>query len=53
MKRLLLSPDCKLTDDELMRDNPTIANPTNKKIKVEELSEDEPILNSLNKPAST
>ncbi len=36
MKTLLLSPDCKLSDDELMKNNMTIANPTNKKIKTEE-----------------
>jgi hypothetical protein len=38
VKTLLLAPDCKLTDEELMRDNQTIANPTNKKFK-HELSE--------------
>ena len=36
MKTLLLSPDCKLSDDELMKNNTTIANPTNKKVKTEE-----------------
>lgn len=35
-KVILLSPDCKLTDEELMRENQTIANPTNKKLKTED-----------------
>jgi len=40
-KTILLAPDCKLTDDELMRENQTIANPTNKKVKHEYLYSDE------------
>lgn len=32
LKTLLLTPDCVMTDAELMQDNPTISNPTNKKV---------------------
>ena len=35
VKTIILAPDCKLSDEELMQDNETIANPTNKKIKTE------------------
>lgn len=35
MKTILLAPDCHLTEDELMRFNQTIANPTNRLVKQE------------------
>jgi hypothetical protein len=41
LKTILLAPDCTLTDEDLMRENQTIANPTNKKNKHELASSDE------------
>ena len=35
VKTVILAPDCQLSDQELMQENETIANPTNKKIKAE------------------
>jgi hypothetical protein len=31
VKTVILAPDCRITDEQLMHDNETIANPTNKK----------------------
>ena len=38
VKTVILAPDCQLSDQELMQENETIANPTNKKIKAESAS---------------
>jgi len=53
IKTVLLSPNCLLTDDELMLLNTTISNPTNRQIKQEkslisltESDEDEVFSNS-------
>jgi len=35
VKTLILAPDCQLSDEALMQENETIANPTNKKLKTE------------------
>jgi len=35
LKTVILAPDCDLSDEALMIENETIANPTNKKIKTE------------------
>jgi len=35
VKTVILAPDCQLSDEVLMQENETIANPTNKKIKAE------------------
>lgn len=41
LKTILLAPDCELTEEELMRENQTIANPTNRHVKQEPSSSDE------------
>lgn len=35
VKTVILAPDCDLSDEALMQENETIANPTNKKFKTE------------------
>jgi len=35
IKTIILAPNCLLSDEALMQENETIANPTNKKIKAE------------------
>ena len=35
VKTLILAPNCQLSDEALMQENETIANPTNKKLKAE------------------
>ena len=42
VKTVILAPDCELSDEALMQENETIANPTNKKIKTTEQTPTQP-----------
>lgn len=41
---MILAPECQLSDEALMQENETIANPTNKKLKAEATPKKEPIV---------